>query len=389
VCRPARPGGRIEVANVLRDHSAKLSLTTDQAWAVRALVACRTSALGGHLQACDTCGYSRPAYNSCRNRHCPKCQILKQELWAEAQESRLLPTGYFHVVFTVPSELHPLFHREPRTCLDLLFEAVAETLSEVAWRRLEARVGFTAVLHTWTQTLLYHPHVHCIVPGGGLSGDRSAWVASDENFFLPVRVLRVVFRGKLLSKLRGVLDDGRFAIVAGRGKAMLEAASRRTWVVYAKAPMAGPGHVVRYISRYTHRIAIANSRLLAYDGNSVTFSWRDRADGNRRKKIRVEAVAFARRFLWHVLPRRLVRIRHYGLLSNRARKDLDRCRALLAGGAVSTPPVHDDEDWVARCRRIFGRDPLACPACESGRMIAVEAILPAAESGTHAPRPPP
>jgi hypothetical protein len=373
--RPAKPDGsspRVEVADILRDHAHNLSLSNDQARAVRALVACRTAALGGHLDVCDHCGYSRPAYNSCRNRHCPKCQILKQELWAEAQESKLLSTPYFHLVFTVPGDLHPLFRKAARVCLDLLFEAVSETLLEVADHRLGARVGFTAVLHTWTQKLLLHPHLHCIVPGGGLSADRSEWISCRQNFFLPVRVLRIVFRGKFLSKLELALREKRLAFPEGAGKALLQKAARQTWVIYAKKPLAGPEQVVRYVARYTHRIAISNSRLVSYDGSEVTFLWRDRAERNRKKKLRLSGPDFSRRFLWHVLPPRLVRIRHYGLLSNRTReKDLERCRALLGSRHSAGDPAasKSGEDWVASFERLFGTDPLQCPACGEGRLI--------------------
>lgn len=346
---------------------------------------------------CETCGYSRPAYNSCRDRHCPKCQGLAQELWAEAQEQRLLPVPYFHVVFTIPAALHPLFRLASRTCLGLLFEAVSETLLEVAWRRLQARVGFVAVLHTWTQKLLFHPHVHCIVPGGGLSADRSQWISSGEHFFLPVRVLRMVFRGKLLSKLEQALVAGGIPSHEGRGRFLLQQASRTAWVVYAKPPLAGPQQVVRYVSRYTRRIAISNSRLLDYDGEEVTFSWKDRSDGNHRKKLRLSGEHFARRFLQHVLPSRFVRIRHYGLLSNRgAQQNLDRCRALLAAHPMHgrtlnlvEPAAH--ENWVQSYQRIFGADPLLCPACKNGRLVP-RLILPRcadAPSTPFAPRPPP
>jgi hypothetical protein len=261
--------------------------------------------------------------------------------------------------------------------LDLLFEALSETLLEVARRKLKARIGFFAVLHTWTQKLLLHPHLHCVVPGGGLSLTSSRWVGSGRRFFLPVRILRTVFRGKLLSKLEKALAEGTIPIPAGTGRLLLEKASRVTWVVYAKAPLAGPKHVVRYVSRYTKRIAISNSRLVAYDGKTVTFFWRDRAHKNRRKTLSLPGLDFARRFLQHVLPRRFVRIRHYGLLSNRGTKNLEECRSLLqAGHVVSSSSQRDkSEDWVQSFERIFGRDPLLCPACGEGRLVPL-ALLP-------------
>jgi hypothetical protein len=365
------------VADVLRDHAGGLSLSAEQARAVRALVACRTAALGGHLEVCGECGYSRPAYNSCRNRHCPKCQVLKQVLWAEAQECKLLPVGYFHVVFTIPAVLHPLFRRAARTSLDLLFEAVSETLLEVAQRKLGARIGFSALLHTWTQKLLFHPHLHCIVPGGGLSGDGSKWIACGERFLLPVRVLRVVFRGKLLSKLERALVEQRIPVPIEAGRRLLRQAARLTWVVYAKRPLAGPEQVVRYVSRYTHRIAISNSRLLDYDGEVLCFRWRDRKDANRCEVLRLRAEDFARRFLWHVLPRGFVRIRHYGLLSNRTRKrDLRHCRSLLGAAQVAEPKAHPHEDWSSTYERIFGEDPLLCPSCGQRRLSPQRVLAP-------------
>jgi hypothetical protein len=238
--RPDRDAPPVEVAHILRDHAERLARTADQDRAWRAITACRTESLGGHIEICGDCGYSRPAYNSCRNRHCPKCQVLKQQLWAEAQESRLLPVPYFHIVFTLPAHLHPLFRRAPEVAFDCLFKAVSETLIEVARRKLGARIGFTAVLHTWTQKLLFHPHVHCIVPGGGLSTDGSTWIPSGKRFFLHVRLLRTVFRGKLLSKLDHALTTGAIPLPSGSGKLLLRKAARVGWVVYAKAPLAGP-----------------------------------------------------------------------------------------------------------------------------------------------------
>lgn len=390
--RPGRDAQSVEVADILRDHAQRFARSADQDRAWRAITACRTARLGGHLETCDDCGFSRPAYNSCRNRHCPKCQVLKQELWAEAQEARLLGVPYFHVVFTIPAHLHPLFRCAPKVALGCLFEAVSETLFQVAYRKLGARIGFTALLHTWTQKLLYHPHLHCIVPGGGLSDDGSAWIPSGERFFLHVRPLRTVFRGKLLSKLEHALDTGAIPFDAGSGKLLLRKAAGVGWVVYAKAPLAGPEQVVRYVSRYTHRIAISNSRIVDYDGENVSFRWRDRASGNRIRVLRLAAEDFTRRFLQHVLPRGFVRIRHFGLLSNRGRRDLERCRHALETPAptpaIPPPPSQPapEEDWVAAFTRIFGTDPLRCPHCGRGRMVIGVALPPRLE-GPLAPAP--
>jgi Putative transposase/Transposase zinc-binding domain len=364
---------RYEVADVLRDHAASLRLTVAQARAVRDIVACRTEQLGGHLEVCPDCGFSRGSYNSCRNRHCPKCQILKQELWAEAQEALLLPTAYFQIVFTIPAELHPFFRRAPKVCLTLLFEAVSQTLMEVARTKLKATIGFTAVLHTWNQQLGYHPHLHCVVPAGGLSLDGTRWIATSRRFFLPVKQLRRLFRGKLLAKIERALRAGEILGHLAPDLALLRR-TPKVWNVFAKPPLAGPGHVVRYLSRYVHRIAIANSRITGYDVQSVTFRYKDRAHGNANKETTVTGPDFARLFLQHVLPPRLVRIRHYGLLAARRRKDLARCRVLL--GAAPAAPRVKDVDWAAAFERLFGSNPLQCPACKAGVLVVLRVLPP-------------
>jgi hypothetical protein len=364
---------RYEVADVLRDHAHGLRLTPPQARAVRDIVACRTQRLGGHLEVCPDCGFSRGSYNSCRNRHCPKCQILKQALWAEAQEALLLPTPYFQIVFTLPPQLHAFFRRAPAVCLTLLFDAVAETLADVARTKLEATIGFTLVLHTWNQQLGFHPHLHCIVPAGGLSLDGSRWVPTSRRFFLPVKRLRKLFRAKLLAKLERALRTGQILGQLDQDLALL----RRTpkiWHVYAKPPLAGPAHVVRYLSRYVHRIALANSRVTDYDGHSVTFRYKDRADGNATQYRTVSGPDFARLFLQHVLPPRFVRIRHYGLLAARRRHNLARCRELLA--APPTTPPEKDANWVLAFERLFGTNPLRCPACKTGVLVATRVLPP-------------
>jgi hypothetical protein len=361
-----------QIADVLRDHAHGLRLSGPQARAVRDIVACRTERLGGHLEVCPTCGFSRGSYNSCRNRHCPKCQILKQALWAEAQEALLLPTPYFQIVFTIPTQLHAFFRRAPEVCLTLLFEAVSETLTAVARTKLKATIGFTAVLHTWNQQLGFHPHLHCVVPAGGLSLDGSRWIQTSRRFFLPVKALRKLFRGKLLSKIEQALRKGEILTDLANDLALLRR-TPKTWNVYAKRPLAGPGHVVRYLSRYVHRIAIANSRITDYDGESVTFRYKDRADGNVTKHRTVSGPDFARLFLQHVLPPRFVRIRHYGILAPRRRVDLARCRELL--GAPPPEPPHNDASWVDAFERLFGSNPLRCPVCKTGVLVRTR-VLP-------------
>jgi hypothetical protein len=317
-------------------------------------------------------------YHSCRDRHCPRCGTLDQALWAEAQEQSLLPVPYFHTVFTIPTSLHPFFRRAPAVALELLFQATAETLLELAHRKLGVRIGFTAVLHTWTQKLLLHPHVHCLVPGGGLSDDAQQWLACDPGFFLPYDQLRTVFRGKLLSKLEAAHSDNAFALARPFGQHLLESAARQAWVIYAKPPLHGPQQVVRYVSRYTRKIAISNSRILSYDGQNVRFRWRDRAHGNRLDVLPLSGHEFARRFVLHILPPNFVRIRHYGLLANRVRaRSLARCRALVLGDETSSPaPRHEKEDRAAACLRLFGKDPTRCPACGQGHMQTREEWRP-------------
>jgi Putative transposase/Transposase zinc-binding domain len=364
---------RHEIADVLLDHAHDLRLTQPQARAVRDIVACRTERLGGHLETCPNCGFSRGSYNSCRNRHCPKCQILKQALWAEAQDARLLPTPYFQIVFTIPSELHAFFRRAPEVCLSLLFEAVSQTLSQVAATKLHATIGFTAVLHTWSQKLELHPHLHCLVPAGGLALDGSRWISTSRRFFLPVKSLRKLFRGKLLAKIERALRNGDILADLTTDLALLRR-TPKTWNVYTKRPLAGPGHVVRYLSRYVHRIAIANSRITDYDGENVTFRYKDRTAGNVTRHRTVSGRHFARLFLQHVLPPGFVRIRHYGLLAARRRHDLAHCRELL--GAQPQAPRKKDLDWVAAFERLFGSNPLQCPACKTGVLVATRALPP-------------
>ena len=330
-----------EIADVLRDHAHRLRLSGPQQRAARDIVACRTDRLGGHLEVCPNCGFSRGSYNSCRNRHCPKCQILKQALWAEAQEALLLPTLYFQIVFTIPGELHAFFRRAPEVCLTLLFEAVSETLTTVAWTKLKATIGFTAVLHTWNQQLGFHPHLHCVVPAGGLSLDGSRWISTSTRFFLPVKALRKLFRGKLLSKIERALRTGQILTNLPKDLALLRR-TPKTWNVYAKRPLAGPGHLVRYLSRYVHRT--------------------------------VSGPHFARLFLQHVLPPRFVRIRHYGILAARRREDLVRCRELL-GALPATPPTKD-ASWLVAFERLFGTNPLQCPACKTGVLVATRVLPP-------------
>ena len=366
---------RPELAQILATHASDLSdLSPDQARVVSALSACRTAVLGGHLQRCDRCGREQPVYNSCRNRHCPKCQSLEQALWVEAQAEDLLPVAYFHLVFTLPHALNPLFLRAPQLSYALLFEASAATLRDVCRRRLGATPGITAVLHTWTQLLLYHPHIHCIASGGGLSAD-GAWIPSYPNFFLPVHVLAEVFRGKLLAAFELAIAAGRLRISEHAGRAMLRQAAAKDFVVYSKPPFAGPEQVLRYLGRYTHRIAIGNERLCAHRKGKVTFSYRDRKNGGRKKRTTLSGSEFTRRFLLHVVPRRFVRVRHYGLLANGVKKSrLALARNQLDAPAPPCPSATKDETWQDTFQCLVGKDPRQCPDCLSGRLVVVAEI---------------
>ena len=315
-----------------------------------AIARCRTAALGGHLDECTRCGHRAISYNSCRNRHCPKCQAGARERWLEKRRRELLPTPYVHVVFTLPRHLAPLVLQNQKFIYDLLFRTSAETLLEVARdpQHLGAGIGFFSVLHTWSQKLELHPHVHCVVPAGGLSADHTRWIKPRYDFFLPVGVLGSVFRGKFYAALKRAFQDGRLNFhgslkLLAQPKifaAWLRPMFRKGWVVYAKRPFGGPEHVLRYLGRYTHRVAISNHRLVSFAAGEVTFRWRDSAHNNEQKLLSLSLDEFLRRFLLHVLPKGFVRIRHFGFLANRRRATtLPLCFPLLGSAPQATPEV--------------------------------------------------
>ena len=378
---------RLEVADVFREHADAFldrygnTLSPEQRRALGDIAACRTAALGGHIEQCDRCGHQRIAYNSCRNRHCPKCQATAAAQWMEAREAELLPVEYFHVVLTLPAILGPIALQNPREVYGILFRAAAETLQQIAAdpRHLGAEVGFLAILHTWGQNLEHHPHVHCVVPGGGLSSDGSRWVACRPGFFLPVRVLSTVFRGKFLALLRNAFDQGKLSFHgkqrvltdAGAFQRLLAASAQTEWVVYAKPPLGGPEQVLKYLARYTHRVAISNRRLIAMEHGEVKFHWKDYAHGGVQKTMTLKATEFIRRFLLHILPAGFVRIRHYGFLANRVcREKLALCRAVLAVEATSVPTASEPG---TEPKETTDRVPAAnvCPLCGEGRMVIV------------------
>jgi hypothetical protein len=346
---------------------AALRLSKDQARAAAHILACRTGRLGGHLEVCPQEHYRRFAYHSCRDRHCPRCGSLDQALWAEAQLAHLLPITYFHLVFTIPASLRPFFAGVGRArSLEALFEAVSETILELAQSH-GVLLGVLAVLHTWNQKQQCHPHVHCLATGGGLGPEG---FVHRGRYLLPLKQLRRVFRGKLLAKLQALLRDGQVSVGRCSGHELLRDASRRTWNIDIRRPLAGPEQVIRYFARYTRRISLSDRRLVSYDGHKVAFRWRDRSDGNRVKIREVEGATFSRLFLQHVLPRRFVRIRRYGLLSNRVRSALiARCRNLLGAQAPSLPA---DASRAAASLRIFGRDPASCPICGEALVVVAK-----------------
>jgi Putative transposase/Transposase zinc-binding domain len=376
-----------EVADVIRQWGDAFleryggGLSSAQRKALHALSACRTATLGGHVQHCLDCGHERIAYNSCRNRHCPKCQALARARWLFQQAQHLLPVEYHHVVFTLPAEVGDLALAKPAVVYDLLLRSAAATLREVAANpnRLGAAVGVLMVLHTWGQNLHHHPHVHCVVTGGGLSCDSAGqidalpcWRACRPGFFLPVRVLSRVFRGKFLAGLRSALADGKLLLPGRLGTltdpcvhaAWWSSLYAKEWVVYAKRPFGGPAQVLKYLARYTHRVAISNSRLVELRDGRVTFRYKDYAHGHRHKTMTLDANEFLRRFLQHVLPSGFVKVRHYGLLANRQREQrLALCRRLLLVRNVAvTIPDADDAT-------IEPAQPRCCPQCGGTRLI--------------------
>ena len=336
-------------------YAATHSLTPVQWKAARAIINCRTAALGAHIDTCDQCGFTRISYNSCRNRHCPKCQTLAKEQWVDKQRENLLNTHYFHVVFTVPSELNSLFLYRPGELYSLLFQATSDTVLELCADKkyLGAKPGITAVLHTWGQNLLFHPHVHMIVSGGGLTAD-NRWRKSKEKFFLPIRVLSAKFQGKFLSLLKEKLPD--------TDKALLDACYAQKWVVYCKPPFASAEKVIAYLGRYTHRVAISNNRLISLQGGRVTFRWRDYADGNKMKTMTITAEEFIRRFLLHILPSGFRKIRHYGIFAFRNKN----ARMALCRQLTNTPIPLPVVPVLDHLRRILGPDFNLCPCCKRG-----------------------
>lgn len=384
------PRPKLEVADIFRRHGAGWRaanaghLSLAQRRVMTAIEICRTAALGGHVERCDDCAHTRVAYNSCRNRHCPKCQWSAAQAWLQAREAELLPLPYFHVVFTLPAAIGAIAYQNKTRVYGLLFTAAAETLTTIAAdpKHLGATIGLTAVLHTWGQNLDHHPHVHCIVPGGGIAPDGKQWIRCRSGFFLPVRVLSRLFRRLFLEGLKALHAAGELQFFtdladlkdAGAFGKYLAPLRKSEWVVHAKRPFAGPSQVLSYLARYTHRVAIVNSRLLSLSDGKVCFRWKDYRQDGKRKVMTLEAGEFIRRFLLHVLPDGFHRIRHYGLFANGHRADkLALCRKLLE---VPSSPTDSDSDDVED-EQCPDKEPPPCPCC-GGRMKIIESF-----EGTH------
>ena len=368
------------------EHAASLSCA--QRRVMHAIETCRTAALGGHREQCDTCEHQRLSYNSCRNRHCPKCQSLARAQWIEQRQAELLNCQYFHVVFTLPEPIAAIAYQNKAVVYNLLFQATAETLRTIAAdpKHLGADIGFFAVLHTWGQNLLHHPHLHCVVPGGGLSPDKRRWIPCRPDFFLPVKVLSRFFRRCFLGSLEHAFNVGElhfFSALAAlqdrkRFQQYLVPMRKKEWVIYAKPTFAGPKQVLDYLGRYTHRVAISNHRLCDMEDDHVRFRWKDYADDNQQKIMTLSATEFIRRFLLHTLPSGLQRIRYYGLLGNRHRtENLARCRNLLNLPSTPITPAEPAPslDYRSRYEALTGISLYRCPACSEGHMQFIE-LLP-------------
>jgi Putative transposase/Transposase zinc-binding domain len=383
---------RFEVADVFRCYGADYrlhngaSMSNAQHRVMTAIEVCRTAFLGGHLEQCDQCGHQRNAYNSCANRHCPKCQSLARAQWLEDRQSELLNTQYFHVVFTLPQQIAAIAYQNKRELYGILFRATAKTLLTITAdpKHLGAGIGFFAVLHTWGQNLLHHPHLHCVVTGGGLSADGNQWISCRAGFFLPVGVLSRLFRRLFLEYLLKAFDAGKLQFFSSleslRDRSSfldyLAPLREAEWVVYAKRPFAGPGQVLDYVGRYTHRVAISNNRLLEIAEGKVTFRYKDYRHDAQQKTMTLEAEEFIRRFLLHVLPEGFQRIRYYGFLANRYREQkLAHCRELLDMPAPEPPAPEGAKDYRERYEELTGCSLWQCPVCHKGRMLAIE-ILP-------------
>lgn len=350
--------------------------------AINAIINCRTSILGGHIDACDECGNIRISYNSCRNRHCPKCQFLTKEKWLKKRINELLPVHYFHVVFTIPDNLNLIMLNNQEIMYKILFKAASQTIIDLSLDKFKAKTGLLAILHTWGQNLSYHPHLHCVVPGGGLSADKQNWVHSKKKYLLPIKIMSAVFKGKFLELFKKAYKDNKVKFHGKISKYnnkkqfqnLLDCLYYKNWIVFSKKPFDGPNKVLKYLGRYTHRIAISNNRILKYENGKVTFRWKDYKDKSKNKVMTLEVDEFIRRFLLHILPNGFFKIRHYGIFSNRIKnKMINICRKVLnvnekLGGII--------KDWKKFMLELTGMDVRICPCCNKGNMITIATSHP-------------
>ena len=385
---------KLEVADIFRRYGGayrekhNASMSTAQRRVMSAIELCRTAALGGQIEQCDACGQQRICYRSCRNRHCPKCQSLARAEWIERRQAELLNCDYFHVVFTVPDKIAAIAYQNKEVVYNILFQATAETLRTIAAdsKHLGAEIGFFAILHSWGSALLHHPHLHCVVPGGGISPDGTRWVPCKPGFFLHVRVLSRLFRRLFLEHLRNAFDSGKLKFFTDLESLRnrhtfnryLEPLKKAKWVVYVKRPFAGPQQVLDYVGRYTHRVAISNNRLLDIDAGHVSFRYKDYRNDRQQKTMTLSAEEFIRRFLLHALPHGFHRIRYYGFLGNRFRQEkLARCRQLLGMALPQVPPKPSaNSDCNDRHEELTGTSLRICPVCHRGHMVVVELLKP-------------
>ena len=377
--RPAAARGGVELADIFRAYGKSYRrnhpLPVSHLKVIQAVERCRTAALGGHIERCDSCGFERPAYNSCRNRHCPKCQSLAKVKWLDKQKSELLPVGYFHLVFTLPHELNGLILTNKKILLSHLFKAVGEMLVDFGHIRLGGQIGFITVLHTWDQTLLDHFHLHCLVPAGALSYDQMRWTPARKNFLFPVKALSVVLCGKFLDLLKSAFLRNRLLFVGQTAsladpvafQALFDALRKKRWIAYAKKPFGSPVHVLDYLGRYTHRVALSNDRILSAHNGEVAFSYRDRKNANQKKTMTLDAHEFIRRFLLHVIPKGFVRVRHFGFLANRSKSLLAKCRQLL--DLSPTVPKLPQRSVQELMLQLTGIDITRCPLCQKGTLV--------------------
>ncbi len=380
-----------EIADILNEYGDEYiqnhGVSPEQFKVINAIRTCRTSKLGGHVDVCDHCGHQRISYNSCRNRHCPKCQGLVKEQWIEKRKKDLLPVQYFHVVFTIPDDLNDLALRNKKEIYTLLFKASSDTLKELSEdpKHLGAKIGFISILHTWGQNLMDHPHIHCIVTGAGLSFDNKKWISARENYFIHYEILSSVFRGKFMAYLKQYYADNKFKFPGkikyldnkANFKKLKDILYNKDWVVFAKPSFKNPKYVIEYLGRYTNKVAISNQRIIKLSNHKVTFRYKDYNDKGKKKVMTLDVLEFIRRFLLHVLPSRFVRIRYYGILGNRYRKEnLKKARLLLLVIIDNKQSNSNDcdESWQDMLLRLTGIDAITCPECGQGKMIPAGTI---------------